>query len=183
MRTFLSLAALLAVVPLWAAPLPMWENYQKKADEAPWAWSEECATAAGCAKRLRGAYRAEVERRDVFGRAALRIVRDGKVVHAFDGHLRTAFAVRNDVLYYAAFHPSISGCAVVAFDLRKNKRLWRTELEGLGAVDHSEYSNAVNLDLEKWAVCVHGQERAGNYIEFVDLRSGKTVGHKVYPRK
>jgi hypothetical protein len=41
----------------------------------------------------------------------------------------------------------------------------------------------VNLDLEKQAVCVRGNESAGRYIEYVDLRTGKTVGHKVYPKK
>jgi hypothetical protein len=183
MRPLLAVAALFAAGGAAAAPAPPREDYEKKAKEAPWAWSDERATAAGAAKRLPAGYRAEVEPHDTWGGARIRVVKDGNVVHFFDGHLRTVFAVRDDVLYYADYHPSSSGCAVVAFDLRQKKQLWKAQLKGLGGVDHSKYHNAVNLDLEKSAVCVRGQESAGNYIEFVDLRSGKTVGHKVYPRK
>ena len=174
---------LLAVAVLFAAPAPVREDYQKMADQAPWQWSDERATAEGAAKRLTGRYGADVEPHDTWGGAVLRVVKDGAVVHFFDGHQRTVFAVRDDILYYADFHPSSSGCAVVAFDLRKKTQLWKTHLKGLGGVDHSKYHNAVNLDLEKSAVCVRGKESFGNYIEFVDLRTGKTVGHKVYPRK
>jgi hypothetical protein len=184
MRTILSLAAFLAAGPVWAAPVPMREDYQKKADEAPWQWSDERATAAGSARRLKGDYRAEVEPRGTSGGAVIRIVKDGAAVHSFDGHQRTVFAVRDDVLYYAVFHPSSSGCAVVAFDLKAKKQLWKTHLRGLrDGRPHSVYRNAVLLDLDGQAVCVRGQEAFGNYIEYVDLRTGKTVGHKVYPRK
>jgi hypothetical protein len=178
----LTVAALFTAGVLAAAPAPAREDYEKKAKEAPWQWSEERASAPSAAKRLTGRYGADIERRDNFN-VVLRIVKDGAVVHFFDGHLGTVFAVRDDVLYYADFQPSGSGCAVVAYDLRKQKQLWKTHLKGLGGVDHSKYHNAVNLDLERYSVCVRGKESAGNYIEFVDLRTGKTVGHKVYPRK
>ena len=183
MRPLLAMAALLAAGVAGGAPAPPREDYGKKAKEAPWEWSDERATAAGAAKHLPAAYRAEVEPRGTWGDAVIHVVKDGNVVHYFDGHLRTVFAVRDDVLYYADYHPSSSGCAVVAYDLRKHKQLWKAQLQGLGGVDHSKYHNAVNLGLEKYAVCVRGKESYGNYIEYVDLRSGKTVGHKVYPRK
>jgi hypothetical protein len=174
--------ALLVAVPLCAAPAPAREDYQKKAAEAPWAWSDERATAEGCAKRLTGAYRAEVEPRGMFGGVLLRIAKDGAVVHFFEAGKGTVFAVRDDVLYYADYQPSSSGCAVAAYDLRKKKQLWKANLKGLGPIKHFKYHNAVNLDLEKQAVCVRGKESAGRYIEFVDLKTGKTVGNKVYPR-
>jgi hypothetical protein len=182
MRTIIPLAALLAAGTLWAAPLPMTEDYQKKADQAAWEWSDDRAAPESSAKRLSGPYKAEVGRRDDFGRGTIRIVLDGAVIHSFGGHWRTVFAVRDDVLYYADFGPISSGCAVVAYDLKAKKQLWKARLKGLGPIGHSRYSNAVNLDLEKQAVCVRGKESAGRYIEFVDLRTGKTVGHKVYPR-
>jgi hypothetical protein len=163
--------------------LPLREDYQKKAEQAPWEWSEAHATAAGSAKRLPGDYKAEVESRDKSGGVVIRIVKGGRVVHFFEGHPRTVFAVRHDVLYYADFGPASTGCAVVACDLRTGKQLWKARLQGLGPIAHKDYRNAVNLDLEKYAVCVRGQECLGNYIEFVDLRSGKTVGHKVYARE
>jgi hypothetical protein len=180
MRTILSLAALLAAGPLGAAPLPMGEDYQKKADEAPWEWSDDRATAADCAKRLQGDYTAEVEARDKFGGVVIRIVKDGRVVHFFEGHQRTVFAVRHDVLYHAVFGRASTGCAVVACDLRTGKQLWKARLKGLGPIAHKDYRNAVNLDLEKYAVCVRGHECLGRYIEYVDLRTSATVGHKVY---
>ncbi|HZY91013.1 MAG TPA: hypothetical protein VFE78_39690 [Gemmataceae bacterium] len=183
MRPSLAVAALFAAGVVTAAPAPLREDYEKKAKEAPWLWSDEGATPEGAAKRLPAGYRAEVEKRDSWGGAVIHVVKDGNVVHYFDGHLRTVFAVRDDVLYYADYHPSSSGCAVMAYDLRRKKQLWKTHLKGLGGVDHSKYHNAVNLDLEKYAVCVRGKESFGNYIEYVDPRTGKTVGHKVYPRK
>jgi hypothetical protein len=184
MRTILSLTAFLAAGPVWAAPAPMREDYQKKADEAPWQWSDERASAADSARRLTGDYRAEVEPGGTFGRVVIRVVKVGAVVHSFEGHTRTVFAVRDDVLYSAVFHPSSSGCAVVAFDLKAKKQLWKTYLKGLvERRPHSAYRNAVLLDLDGQAVCVRGQEAFGNYIEFVDRKTGKTVGHKVYPRK
>jgi hypothetical protein len=187
MRTIIPLAALLAAGPVWAAPLPMQEDYQKKAGEAPWEWSDELASAADSAKRLKGDYKAEYKAEagapGSLGYGTIRILRDGVAVHTFGGHKRTVFTVRDGVLYYADFGPISSGCAVVAYDLKAKKQLWKARLKGLGPIGHSRYSNAVNLDLDKQAVCVRGKEAAGNYIEYVDLRSGKTVGHKVYPRK
>ena len=50
---------------------------------------------------------------------------------------------RGGVLYRAEFHPHASGCAVAAYDLKVRRQLWRSELRGLGPVDHSKYFNAV----------------------------------------
>jgi hypothetical protein len=182
MRTIFVLAALLAPGPLWAAPSPAQEDYQKKAEQAPWEWSDERATAADCAKRLTGDYKAEVEERGMFGRVVIRILKDGGVAHFFEGHKGTAFAVGDGVLYYADFGPVSSGCEVVAFDLKAKKQLWKTHLKGLGPIGHTRYRNDVMLDLDGQAVRVRGKESAGRYIEFIDRRTGKTVGHKVYPK-
>jgi hypothetical protein len=180
MRALSGLVLLLAVGPLWAAPLPAHEDYQKKADEAPWQWSDARASAADSAKRLTGASKAEVEPRGDWGGVVIRLVNGGMVVHSFEGHTRTVFAVRDGALYYAEFGRASTGCAVVAYDLRHKKQLWKARLKALGPVAHKDYRNAVNLDLEKYAVCVRGKECLGRYIEYVDLRTGKTVGHKVY---
>jgi hypothetical protein len=183
MRPLLALSALLAAGLAAGAPLPEREDYEKKAKEAPWEWSEERASPAGAAKHLPARYAADVDPPGMWGDTTIRILKDGAVVHFFPGNYRTVFAVRDDILYYADLDPICSGCAVVAYDLRKQKRLWYARLQGVGPVCHSKYRNAVNLSLEKDAVCVRGQESAGNYIEYVGLRTGKTVGHKVYPRK
>jgi hypothetical protein len=183
MRAISSLAMLLAAGPLWAAPLPRGEDYQKKADEAPWEWSDERASAADSAKRLKGAYKAEVAPRGMFGDRVIRVLKDGAIVHFFEGHKGTVFAVRDNVLYYADFIPSSDGCGVVAWDLKAKKRLWKTQLKGLGPIAHFAYHNAVTLDVDGQAVCVRGKESLGRYIEYVDRKTGKTVGHKVYPKE
>jgi hypothetical protein len=180
MRTIVTLAALLAAGPLCAAPLSVGEDYQKKADEAPWEWSAGRATAADCAKRLPRGYRAEIEERNMFGGVVIRILKGGAALHSVEGHTGTVFAVRDDVLYYADFWRAATGCRVVAYDLRNKKQLWKTPLKGLGPLFHTEYSNAVLLEVDRHAVCVRGNECLGRYIEYVDLRTGKTVGHKVY---
>ena len=184
MRTFFTLAAFLTVGGLWAAPVPTSEDYQKKAEQAPWAWSDERASVTYSARQLGGGYKAEFRPCDTFGYGTVRVLKDGGVVHSFAGHTRTVFAVRDDILYYADFGPITSGCAVVAYDLKAKKQLWKTHLRGLrDGRPHSVYRNAVLLDLDGQAVCVRGRESAGRYIEYVDLKTGKTVGHKVYPRK
>jgi hypothetical protein len=76
MRPIIPLAVLLAAGPVWAAPLPMGEDYQKKADEAPWEWSDERATAADSARQLKGDYKAEVEPRGMFRDRVIRIVKE-----------------------------------------------------------------------------------------------------------
>ncbi len=180
MRTILSVVAFLTAGALWAAPAPAHRDYQKKAEQAPWRWSDARASAADSARRVQGDYQAEVEPRGMFGPVVIRIVKDGKVVHFFEGHKGTVFAVRDGVLYYAEFGPVSSGCEVVAFDLKAQRQLWKARLRGLGGVSHTYYRNAVLLDLDERAVCVRGNECLGRYIEYVDLRTGKTVGHKVY---
>jgi hypothetical protein len=182
MRTIIPLAALLTVGPLWAAPGSAAEDYQKKADEAPWEWSDARATAADSAQRLKGDYKAEVEPRGDWGGAVIRIVKGGAAVHSFEGHVGTTFAVGDDVLYYADYSRAASGCVVVAWDLKAKKQLWKTRLKGLGPIRHFQYRNAVALDLDGQAVRARGKESLGRYVEYVDRRTGKTVGHKVYPK-
>jgi len=40
----------------------------------------------------------------------------------------------------------------------------------------------VLLDVDEVAVRIVGMERSGRYVEYVDRESGKTVGHKVFPK-
>jgi hypothetical protein len=42
-------------------------------------------------------------------------------------------------------------------------------------------TNAVNLEIVNNEVArVFGNEAAGKYLEYVDLKTGKTVGHRLY---
>src|SRR5215469_1037124 len=88
MRALLALTALLTAGLAAGAPAPAREDYEKKAKEAPWEWSDERATAAGAAKRLPAPYQAEVEPQGTWGDTVIRIVKDGAVVHFFRGNYR-----------------------------------------------------------------------------------------------
>jgi hypothetical protein len=87
------------------------------------------------------------------------------------------------MLYYADYSPGSSGCALVAVDLKTGKQMWKSGLQGLGPIAHTRYRNSVTLEPTDDALLVHGQESAGNYVEYVDKKSGKTVGHKVFKDK
>jgi hypothetical protein len=91
--------------------------------------------------------------------------------------------VRGKVLYYADYNPYTTSCAVVAYDLENRKQLWNTSLQGLGPIEHTVYHNAVQIGFDGGALCVYGQESAGKYVEYVDLKEGKTVGHKIFTDK
>jgi hypothetical protein len=166
------------------APLPE-PDYQKVADATAWEWKAAEATTAFCAGRQTGAFKVEVvEQAMGLGAAAIRFTRDGKEVHVLEGHAGTVFITAKDgTLYYADYSPFSTGCSLVAFDLTARKQLWRAHLKGLGPILHTKYRNAVRLDLlPDGALRVFGQESAGDYVEFVDGKTGKTLGHKVFPR-
>ena len=112
----------------------------------------------------------------------LTFVRDGKDVLALKAHLHSVFRTgnRKDVLYFADFNPIATGCALVAYDLGTGKQLWRTQLQGIGPVDHSKYRNSVSLDLLDGVILVCGYEAFGNYVEIVDWKTGKTIAHRVF---
>ncbi len=103
------------------------------------------------------------------------------------GHAASAFVVRGDALYFAHYHPSSSGCTVVAFDLTTGKKAWSRPLEGLGPIDHSKYRNKVAMAVEKhpdskdaFALVITGWEAAGGYVEVIDLVTGKQLANKKF---
>jgi len=86
------------------------------------------------------------------------------------------------VQYRAEFHPHSSGCAVMACDLKSGGPLWRSQLKGLGPIDHSKYFNAVRVEpVDGQVLAVYGQESARRYVEIISLKTGKTLGHKLFP--
>jgi hypothetical protein len=166
------------------APLPPQPDYQKLADEAKWEWVPERANASWDLARFRGDYQVEIVKKpNTFDQLSIRFCKEpGKPILALEGHHASAFLGKDGVLYFADFNPSSSGCALVAFDLADKKELWKTHLKGLGPIEHTKYSNRVALDFVGNAVKVLGHEAAGDYIEFVDLKTGKTAGHKIFRR-
>jgi hypothetical protein len=156
-------------------------DYQKEADNAAWQWAPERASALDSLTRYDGDYEVAIVRKPGrVGVLTIEVRADGKPVYSWEGYAGSVFAGKGGVIYRAHFHPSASGCDVIAYDLRARKEVWKTHLRGLGPIAHFRYRNAVTLDLRDGVLVVHGKESAGNYIEYVDTRTGKTVGHKSF---
>jgi hypothetical protein len=164
-----------------AAPAPEDKDYQKIADKEEWKWVPERASAGSAAKNFKGDFQAEVVEKDTDGRksAMVKFAKGDDVVFTIEGHAETVFAGRDNIVYYADFSQISSGCSVIAYDLKAKKQIWKTGLKGLGPVAHTRYRNQVMLDIKDDAVHVLGNESFGKYVEYLDLKSGKTVGHKV----
>jgi hypothetical protein len=186
MTGLLSTAAPLLVLNLLAAPAPNLDElkarYQRKADEAVWRWDEDKAHVDASVARYRGGYDLEFkwDSPDRASGATIHFRKEGKEVFTLKGHRRTQFAQQGSVLYYVDFEPSKTGCAVIAYDLEKGKQLWRTNLKGLGPIGHKDYRNAVLLEVNREVVTVWGDECLGRYLEFVDVKTGTTVGHRLF---
>ncbi len=76
-----------------------------------------------------------------------------------------------------AHHRSIAtGCRVTAFDAWTGEVQWSVELDGVGPVEHSKYSNDVQIDVARDLVSIYGWESGGRYTERLDARTGAQVG-------
>lgn len=108
-----------------------------------------------------------------------RVLLAGTEVYTFEGHSQQSWCVRGTTLYLSEFHPISSGCEVVAVDLDAGAVLWRTQLQGLGPIAHSKYSNAVTLLEAEGEVTVFGNEAAGRYYEVLAAEDGRQLFHKL----
>jgi opacity protein-like surface antigen len=178
MMKLFAVAAVLTAVLTAAARA---EDYQQKANAAAWEWRPERSGLLWSMQTAPVEYEITVTRPSgVVGLLDIRIALDAKTNYTWKAHLGTPFLIRDRVLYYADYDPISDGCTVVAYDLTNKKQLWKTQLQALGGVDHSKYRNAVEMDFDGDALRVFGNESAGRYVEYVDLKEGKTVGHKVF---
>jgi hypothetical protein len=173
------MTTLLLAAALMAPAFP--PDYQQQADAAKWEWRDDQATVLHALRNFHADFQVEIVKKpNTFGELTIRFTKDGKEALAIQGHYGTTFAVKDSVLFYSDYHGSASGCALVAFDLANRKELWKTPLKGLGPIAHTRYHNAVAVELAGDAVKVLGNESAGKYIEFIDCKTGKTVGHRVF---
>jgi hypothetical protein len=120
---------------------------------------------------------------DIGRYTSIRISQGGKGLYAWEEHGHGVGLVRDGVLYRAEYDQMSSGCAIIAIDLKAGQELWKASLKGLGPISHSKYHNRVRMERVDDAVfAVYGQESAGRYAELVEFKTGRTVGHKVFPR-
>lgn len=186
-RSILPVTLFFVVVGLvQAAPVPKakLKDYQKLADETGWQFAEQKSVESQVADELKGYKASVIQEASGEGYLSIQVSEDGKAAASVTVHQQSALRQRDGILYYADFHPHSSGCAVVAFDLKAKKQLWKADLKGLGGIDHSKYFNAVRMEvLDDDTLRVFGKESAGRYVEIVDRGTGKTVGHKVFDEK
>jgi hypothetical protein len=184
----LAAVALLMLAGWWltafAAPAPEEKDYQKIADKEEWKWTPERARARDSAKNFKGDFQAEAVEKNAegFKSTIVKFLKGDDVVFTVEGHEGTVFAGKDNVVYYAEYSLIASGCSVIAYDLKAKKQLWKTSLKGLGPIKHTRYTNQVILDIKDDAVHVLGKEAAGTYVEYLDLKSGKTVGHRIFEK-
>jgi hypothetical protein len=173
-----------SIVSLACANLACGQTYQKIADATPWSWSADRASVTDSFLRFPNTYQLELIRpKEKNGVVMIRLNDDGKELYSWLGHYGSVFALSGDVLVYADYGQGRNGCSLIAFDLNQKKQLWKTELKGIGPIPHSRYANAVTLEfIDGATVRVFGNESAGKYLEFVDINTGKTVGHRVYKK-
>ena len=157
---------------------------QAIAEEKGWKWSEDRATAESSARVLGGGYKMRFDP-DPPGNASvlkLTVTRNSQPVYSWSGHQYSVFVLAHDVLYLADFQPHDSGCAVIAYDLKGGRPLWKTHLRGLPAPSHSQYYNRINLEVEDGHLIAYGNESIGRYIELLDLKTGEMVGQRLLGR-
>jgi hypothetical protein len=180
----LALAAVFFTILSIALAAPAPENkYQKLADDMTWDWPKERASLKFCCDNYKGTFEMTMEAPPEGVRSESLVKfkgADGKKYFSVRVHDQTVFVESNNVLYYADFDQISSGCRLIAYDLNGSKELWKTDLKGLGDINHSKYHNAVVLDIKEGALRVLGNESSGKYVEFVDMKTGKTVGHRVF---
>lgn len=81
-----------------------------------------------------------------------------------------ALAQWGETLIVARFGRITSGCVLEAYEIDSGVQEWTVALEGLGPIDHSRYTNAVQVSRQGDHLFVFGHEAAGKYIEVVDVR-------------
>jgi hypothetical protein len=178
-------ALLLTAVSGTAAAEPK-TDWQKHADTLEWTWDARQANLLFCVRRGFDDYQVEIicpKRSETSLEKSLTVrLTDGdKEVYSFKAREDTVFARRDDVLYFAEFLPVRTGCSVIAYDFMAKKQLWKTDLKGIGPIKHFKYRNEVTIDTtNEDVIVVQGNEAGGRYVEYIDAKTGKTVGHKVF---
>jgi hypothetical protein len=156
------LVGLLVLSALQPAPA----DYQKQADAAQWVWSSRQASLGYCVALHARDYEVTIHVPKgpayLFGkRLGVHVYDGGKELCRLPAHWGTTFAGSGQTLYLADFDPLCTGCALVTIDLRTGQQLWRTALQGVGLVSHSDYENRVSVETDGTVVTVRGKETQG----------------------
>ncbi|HXT99654.1 MAG TPA: hypothetical protein VN903_01590 [Polyangia bacterium] len=92
-----------------------------------------------------------------------------------------ALAADGGRVFVAVYLRAASTCQLAAFDGASGKQLWSVDLDGIGPIGHSAYSNRVQLRMIGGHPTVFGNESAKRYIEQRDAATGALVSHRLLP--
>jgi hypothetical protein len=183
---FLSLvgtAALLAA-PLHPGDAAKRDRYQKMADALAWKEVAGQVPSPDPGFSIQSEAKVAESMGYVTKTLIVHVLHKGREVYRWNERGGQAFLFRGDTICRADYSGISSGCAVIAFDLKAGKELWKVNLKGLGPIDHSEYHNRVRMEkVDDTVFAVYGDESAGKYVELVEYATGRTLGHKVFPRE
>jgi hypothetical protein len=165
--------------------LPLDPEYQAKAEATLWTWPDSPATLQDCIARHLRDYDVLVGESPSPWEPLNIVIRskDGDREVYFRGHQGTVLTRWQYTLFLADFSPIRAGCMVRAIDLRTGEEAWKTHLKATSCPGHSMYRNRVTLENDGQVVTVHGDEAYARYIEFVDCRTGRTLGHMEYENR
>jgi hypothetical protein len=94
---------------------------------------------------------------------------------AYNGYDDAAKTVLTDSILAVAIYDNIAtGCSVNAYNAFTGALLWKGDVKQL-MVGHSEYYNMVYLTLYKNLLILEGNEAGGDYLQVLDLNTGKNL--------
>lgn len=177
LAVWLVLVAAVPSVAFWFAAMDRSNSLAK--NELAWHWSNEKANLENCSKRHLNDYDVELllqGHRDVV--IVIRTKGQKQIICSFRGHSGTPLACANNTLFIAEQSPIASGCQIIAIDLKTGKYRWKTQLQGIGPVCHSEYLNKVNLNADGDKIVIYGNEASGRYVEILNMRTGRMIANR-----
>jgi hypothetical protein len=160
-------------------------SFEKLANQEEWKWDDEAASLFYCVSKELNDYHVILDcpknRMGLADAISMRVLDDsGKHIFTLKGHQRTVFARSGDLLFVAVFPQLAASCVVKAYDFKKNKMLWESDIEPRILEWPSIYSNKVNIsvvnDLNGEALRICGKEPFYRYIEYLDIKTGTTLG-------
>ena len=83
--------------------------------------------------------------------------------------------VSGDCLVVASGSFIAAGVTLRCYDVDDGTERWKRHLYGIGPVAHSKYHNAFLLTEQEGLIRVQGDESSGDYYEWVDPKTGRSV--------
>lgn len=156
-------------------------DYVKLVEKTPWEWADEKSLLKFSIDKHLKDYTVETTEPAPGSGLTVNVkTEDGKEVCSFAAHTGTVLARSGDTLFVTDFGPASTGCSLQAIDLKTGKQRWKTRVKGLGPISHTKYRNRIIMDADGKAIVIRGNESAGRYIEFIDVKTGKMLANRVY---